>query len=456
MKISSKSWKSYIERLSRIDRKAASAFADWFREHPDADTDDLLNYAFYTSDYYGNAASGLACEMYDEVAVASRKTLPPAEPARTATYGEVAKAVMGRLLTTQDPDAVGSVVGTKVKTVGLDTLLKNSLRDGAEFAWIPSGDTCAFCIMLASNGWQRASKKALKNGHAEHVHNNCNCTYAIRFDKDTEVEGYDPEYYKDLYDNAEGSNWMDKVNYMRRRQREDPIIRDRINAQKRAAYAKANGSESVAPVVDYASAYTFANGDADLISNLRSGNCQKACAAVDKILNSDSYGLPKSEWSGIAKVGKIAEMPDRLGEKELDCSITIRSDRLYDIKTIIHEDLHARSYSKVEEHLRYDIYSKHKAIEEGTVEYLAQIICENSHIKGSKGYGPFVDALKDIKNVTDPFSTDYEFAKKLIAIPLTQRYNVVKDLVDKYSSIEGVRKAVLTRLEKDLEQLKPK
>lgn len=235
MKISSKSWKSYIERLSRIDQKAAKSFADWFREHPDAEIDDLLNYAYYTSDYYGNAASELACEMYDEVAVASGKTLPPAEPARTATYGEVAKAIQGKLLETQDPDAVGSVVGTKVKTVGLDTLLNNSLRDGAEFAWIPSGDTCAYCIMLASNGWQRASKKALKNGHASHVHNNCNCTYAIRFDENTEVEGYDPEYYLDIYDNAEGYNWQDKVNSMRRANYAKN--KDKINAQKRVAYA---------------------------------------------------------------------------------------------------------------------------------------------------------------------------------------------------------------------------
>lgn len=240
MKISSKSWKSYIERLSRIDQKAAKSFADWFRENPDAEIDDLLNYAYYTSDYYGNAASELACEMYDEVAVASGKTLPPAEPARTATYGEVAKAIQGKLLTTQDPDAVGSIVGTKVKTVGLDTLLKNSLRDGAEFAWIPSGDTCAFCIMLASNGWQKASKKALKKGHAEHVHNNCNCTYAIRFDENTEVEGYDPEYYKGLYDSADGKKWKDKINSMRR----DMYAKDpeKYLAPKRASYAlKATG-----------------------------------------------------------------------------------------------------------------------------------------------------------------------------------------------------------------------
>ena len=46
-------------------------------------------------------------------------------------------------------------------------MLKNALRDGAEFAWVPNGDTCAFCMTLASRGWQRASKRAIKNGHAE-------------------------------------------------------------------------------------------------------------------------------------------------------------------------------------------------------------------------------------------------------------------------------------------------
>lgn len=236
MKISSRSWKSYIDRLSKIDKKAADTVANFYRENPDISVEQLIGYCLSVADYYGNAAGELACEMYEEVAIASGKVIPTPEPARTATYREVATALNGTLLRTQDPDAVGAVVGTKVKTVGLDTLLNNSLRDGAQFAWIPSGDTCAFCIMLASNGWQRASKKALKNGHASHVHNNCNCTYAIRFDDDTEVEGYDPEYYKDLYDNSEGDNWKDKVNSMRRDHY--AANKDKINEQKRIAYMK--------------------------------------------------------------------------------------------------------------------------------------------------------------------------------------------------------------------------
>ncbi|MBR6473064.1 MAG: hypothetical protein IKS99_04975, partial [Firmicutes bacterium] len=442
MKISSKSWKSYVDRLSKIDQIAAGKVSEWYRNHPDADIEELINVTYYYCDHYGDAAGALACEMYDEMAMASGKTIPPAEPAKTATYGEVASAVKGTLLNSRDPNTIGAVAGRKVKTVGLDTLLNNSLRDGAQFAWIPSGDTCAFCIMLASNGWQKASKRAMRNGHAEHVHSNCDCTYAIRFDENTEVEGYDPDYYKSIYDNAEGDNWRDKTNYIRRKQREDPYIREKINAQKRAAYARANGlAIADAPMIDYTSAYSFANGDVDLMNALRSGNCQKACEAVDVILNSEQYGLPKSHWSGKSNVLSVSDMTDIYGRKEPDCSITIRRDRLFDIKTIIHEDLHARSYSRISKTARGVIYTKNIAIEEGTVEYLSQIICNQAHISWSNAYPEYVDALKNIKKVIDPMSSDYEFAKKLIEIPLDTRYNVLAGMVEEYINGGNIRQS---------------
>lgn len=102
------------------------------------------------------------------------------------------------------------------KQVGADTTLKNALRDGAQFAWIPSGDTCAFCITLASRGWQNVSKKTLRNGHAEHIHAHCDCQYAVRFDKNSNVEGYDPDKYLDMYYSAEGKNPKEKINSLRR------------------------------------------------------------------------------------------------------------------------------------------------------------------------------------------------------------------------------------------------
>ena len=130
------------------------------------------------------------------------------------------------VLSTAYPNGVSRLV----KRAGADTTLKNAVRDGAEWAWAPHGDTCPFCITLASNGWQKASSKVLKGGHAEHIHANCDCEFAIRFDHSTTVAGYDPEKYLRQY-RAAGSdvNAMRRIDYAARK--------DVINAQKRAAYA---------------------------------------------------------------------------------------------------------------------------------------------------------------------------------------------------------------------------
>ena len=79
------------------------------------------------------------------------------------------------------------------------------------------------------------SKKTMKNGHAEHIHNNCDCTYAIRFDDETNVEGYDPDEYYDWYKSEPGKP-KDKINAMRREMYQEN--KEEINAQKRSAYEK--------------------------------------------------------------------------------------------------------------------------------------------------------------------------------------------------------------------------
>ena len=160
-------------------------------------------------------------------------------PAETASYRQVAGTVRAVAEESRSEEAMGAAVGRMVKQAGADTTLKNAIRDGAEFAWVPSGDTCAFCITLASRGWQRASRKAIKGGHAEHIHNNCDCTYAIRFDGEGGVAGYDPEKYRAMYDAAEGDTPQEKINSMRRAQYAEN--KDEINVQKRAAYSERKG-----------------------------------------------------------------------------------------------------------------------------------------------------------------------------------------------------------------------
>ena len=113
-------------------------------------------------------------------------------------------------------EIIAAAIGRLVKRTGVDTTMQNALRDGAQWAWIPSGETCAFCITLASRGWQRASRKAIKNGHAEHIHANCDCTYAVRHSSGSDVAGYDPDRYRRMYDDAEGRSSKAKINALRR------------------------------------------------------------------------------------------------------------------------------------------------------------------------------------------------------------------------------------------------
>lgn len=232
MKITEKTWLNYIERLSAINQKAGTQMRQYIEQHGTDNSDALITYAAALVNKYGEGCAELACQMYDAVADASGVIVPAAEPAEIAGDSEIAKMVHG---TKNSPPLLQSGVSRLVKQAGADTTLKNALRDGAEWAWVPHGDTCAFCITLASRGWQRASDKALKGGHAQHIHANCNCEYAIRFNANTTVAGYDPEKYLQQYEDAGGDiNAMRRANYAEHK--------DIINAKKRAAYAARKGS----------------------------------------------------------------------------------------------------------------------------------------------------------------------------------------------------------------------
>ena len=239
MIISETTWREkFIARLRKINEAAVATMQEYLTSHSLITLQDwnaLIDYAYSVSSAYGESAASIACEFYDAVAVASNANIPSAEPAPTVSYQEVAKAIRGTGKS-ENIDLMANSIGRLVKMAGVDTTMQNALRDGAEWAWIPSGDTCAFCLLLASRGWQKASKKAIKGGHAEHIHANCDCTYAVRFNRETNVEGYDPTLFLDIYENAEGDNPMEKINSMRRDLYAEN--KEEINEQKRENYAE--------------------------------------------------------------------------------------------------------------------------------------------------------------------------------------------------------------------------
>lgn len=214
MQISTKAWIEYIEKMSGISEKAAEMMQDYIRHHGFGDRKAIIDFAFALTSKYGEAVGTLACELF-EITAEAQNVLALAEQVPTPEYGEVAKAINGTIK--QSELKVPATVGRMIKQVGADTTLQNAIRYGAEAAWVPHGDTCAFCITLASRGWQKVSKKTLKNGHAEHIHGNCDCQYAIRFDGKSTVQGYDPDKYLEIYNNADpNGSPNDKINAIRR------------------------------------------------------------------------------------------------------------------------------------------------------------------------------------------------------------------------------------------------
>ena len=227
MRITATAWAAYTQQLAKLNKKAGQLMADYIAAHGTGDTDALIAYAHALVTKYGEGSAELACQMYDALAAAAKAGVPAAEPAQPASYGEVARMVQA---TKASQPQMQQGVRRLVKRAGADTTLKTALRDGAEWAWVPQGDTCAFCLTLASRGWQKASQAAIKGGHAEHIHANCDCEDAIRFDGRSTVAGYDPDKYLRQYRAADGDiNKLRRVNYA--------ANKERINAQKRAAYA---------------------------------------------------------------------------------------------------------------------------------------------------------------------------------------------------------------------------
>lgn len=272
MYISTKDWKAYIDKLRALNNEAAQKIIRYVQVHGFADTEALIRYCYAVVEKYGTGSAALSAAMYDATALMQGAAVPAAELASVASYGEVAKTVNGVLKTSLNVDELAGAVSRLVKKAGCDTTLQNAVRDshsnevystgrrkygkkantGAQFAWVPMGDTCAFCLALASNGWQYQTRQGAA-AHAEHIHSNCDCTYAVRFGNDGGIEGYDPDAiadqiwndvveqgatngYKDLDSFYHGAFNSDVINAVRRQNY--ARNKEEINEQKRSAYEK--------------------------------------------------------------------------------------------------------------------------------------------------------------------------------------------------------------------------
>lgn len=245
MIISSKSFDAYQKKQSEIRKKASDLMRQWIEKNGVEDVEALTEYAHWLQGRYGMSAMSYACQMYDEIASLEGVTVAPATPANTGTYRMTQANVQESLARSPTGQLVTGVVERLVKQAVEDTTLKNASRDKAYFAWIPHGDTCAFCIALASRGWVGTADATT----ATHIHAHCDCTFAVKHRFDTEYEGFNHKSYLERYNRALKASKGDKnasasqnaINAMRRQDYQ--ANKDKINQQKREAYARRKDAE---------------------------------------------------------------------------------------------------------------------------------------------------------------------------------------------------------------------
>lgn len=205
-----------------------SALREFLAENPGASIEDVRDFSIdlmkAAGDLYGNACSQAALELQDEIALEFGLSMPdlgnwwyePDEKSilRTAHY-QAQKLVDGDVegFIKEIGDAARYYAERGANSTMAQTARKQASskkrkgqRSGAEthgvaFARVPMGPTtCDFCLMLASRGFVYLSKESA--GEFDRYHRHCDCRI-IPGAPGTDVEGYDPDAYYDMWKHPE-------------------------------------------------------------------------------------------------------------------------------------------------------------------------------------------------------------------------------------------------------------
>lgn len=155
---------------------------------------------------YADLSAARAAESYDAMRAAQAvggtyAAIADSRRRPGATQGAL-YAITKTLEQTQSVDRfraeVLDRVDTEVRRAANQCVAYNARRDPKKprYARVPVGETCGFCLMLSSFGYQYTSEEA-----ASHAHRHCNCRVVPSFGE-AEVDGYDPDAMYERYNSC--------------------------------------------------------------------------------------------------------------------------------------------------------------------------------------------------------------------------------------------------------------
>lgn len=216
----------FSAKLQRIAQKAREACLVAFEEVGVEDEELVKSVIMAIVDRYGLASGELGAQWYEYCKSGKFTSGYTAITGQVSRYGvrSDVTAVFGKykageidLATTVE--RLGGVAVDQVKKNARDTILENingeyleAIRTGRRdisercgYARVPVGETCAFCILLASRGFVYSSERTATISRWGHkYHNNCDCV-AVPFTRAGSIGGYGGMLakYDDMYRSAD-------------------------------------------------------------------------------------------------------------------------------------------------------------------------------------------------------------------------------------------------------------
>lgn len=223
MRVSAAELESYSAQVA-AQQRAARAYVEtslraYLALNPDPSVADVREHGMQVLAQayrvYGDRAAYVACQWYDEAMARLGHDLDAAE-----LFNDVDADAIGRgvrylvgLVADGDPSGYVSRMADKAYDHAMraanSTMYGNAnrpadARAGVRYARVPTGsETCGFCLMLASLGFNYRSRETAGDVGAQFnsYHDHCDCRVVVGDDLTT-VEGYDPDWYYEVYQDA--------------------------------------------------------------------------------------------------------------------------------------------------------------------------------------------------------------------------------------------------------------
>lgn len=228
-----------IQSFNRVTNKLIQSATDDFMSlyKPGMSIDEVIEIAAQVATRYEELASELGAQWYDLCTRLANIEAEAAElrEADTESIRQRARAAVETAPLDKTVDAVFNYflhneIQNSIRATGSANLWRDYERGLVSGKWarVPVGDTCAWCMMLASQGaWYLTKESALGN-NGGHYHDGCDCVAVYHADADNIPNYNNLVRYKRMYYDAENARIANKDG----KQKYDEELQQRVDRAK--------------------------------------------------------------------------------------------------------------------------------------------------------------------------------------------------------------------------------